>query len=111
MTRPYRQIITLAVEFDLSRVGPPDTWDWGDWGNADLGLPGVNKIEVLASGQIKPLPTPMSRTTNEILIDVVQELRDPGDSRSTAIADRIEGLLFDDAFDAAAAVQTATAKV
>lgn len=53
MTRMHRQIVTLAVDFDIEKVPPPERWDWGMV--ADSLGPGA-KIEVLAGGTVMPAP-------------------------------------------------------
>lgn len=46
----HRQIITLQVDFDLTKVAPPEKWDWNL--TAELGT----DIKVLASSAIETRP-------------------------------------------------------
>lgn len=48
-----RQIITLAVDFDITHVPPPENWDWAD---VAFGLGGAAVIEVLATGALQEAP-------------------------------------------------------
>lgn len=50
----HRQIVTLAVDFDLNKLPPPENWDWSAVGGM---LNGTAEIRVLAAGAVQRTET------------------------------------------------------
>lgn len=46
----HRQVLTLAVEFDLTRIAPPENWEWPVIAE---GLNGAANITVLAASPVR----------------------------------------------------------
>lgn len=53
--RRHRQIITLAVDFDIAKCPPPEQWNWVEIAES---LDGFASVEVLATGTVEKLGPP-----------------------------------------------------
>lgn len=102
----HTQIVTLAIDVDLTQVAPPENWDWASIG-ADLDH--AAEITLLAAGRVTPSvqrekadADALAQQFEKVIAAIPRDgLTDEASAQLDAAVEAISDIAFAGAFDEA----------